>query len=94
MRYAIILAYSKNKERKVMDKRTDSEILKDLVEAVIEYDNLRDEEWQFDEANGDRDFWDEGTNDTHEELLRTIFTAKTKVRNLLIEATNNNNISF
>jgi hypothetical protein len=94
MRYAIILAYFKNKERKVMDKRTDSEILKDLVEAVIEYDNLRDEEWHFDEENGDRDFWDEGTNDTHEKLLETILTAKTKVRNLLIEATNNNNISF
>ena len=77
-----------------MDKRTDSEILKDLVEAIIEYNNLRDEEWQFDEENGDRDFWDEGTNDTHEELLNTILTAKTKVRNLLIEATNNNNISF
>ena len=77
-----------------MDKRTDSEILKDLVEAIVEYNSLRDDEWDFVEENGDGEFWDKDTNDAHIKLLNTILTAKTKVRNLLIEATNNNNISF
>jgi hypothetical protein len=94
MRYAIILAYFKNKERKVMDKRTDSEILKDLVEAIVEYNSLRDDEWDFEEENGDRDFWDEGTNDAHEKLLNNILEIAHTVRNLLAEATNNKEFSF
>ena len=77
-----------------MSKRSDTEILKDLVEAVQEYNSLRDDEWDFVEENGDRDFWDEGTNDTHEELLKTILESRRKVRNLLIEATGDKNISF
>ena len=32
-----------------MNKRTDTEILKDLVEAVQEYNSLRDDEWDFKE---------------------------------------------
>ena len=77
-----------------MNKRTDTEILKDLVEAVREYNSLRDDELDFEEENGDRNFWDEGTNDTHEELLKTILESRSKVRNLLVEATGDKNISF
>jgi hypothetical protein len=77
-----------------MNKRTDTEILKDLVEAIVEYNSLRDDEWDFDEENGDRDFWDEGTNDTHEKLLSTIMESCNKVRNLLAEATDNKDFSF
>ena len=47
-----------------MTHRTDTEILKDLVVAIREYDSLRDDEWQFEEDNGDRDLWDAGTMDT------------------------------
>lgn len=77
-----------------MNKRTDTEILKDLVEAIVEYNSLRDDEWDFDEENGDRDFWDEGTNDTHEKLLSNIMESRNKVRNLLAEATDNKDFSF
>jgi hypothetical protein len=77
-----------------MNKRTDTEILKDLVEAIVEYNSLRDDEWDFDEENGDRDFWDDGTNDTHEKLLSTIMESRNKVRNLLAEATDNKDFSF
>ena len=77
-----------------MSKRSDTEILKDLVEAIREYNSLRDDELDFEEENGDRNFWDEGTNDTHEELLKTIWESRSKVRNLLVEATGDKNISF
>lgn len=77
-----------------MSKRTDTEILKDLVEAIVEYNSLRDDEWDFEEENGDRDFWDEGTNDTHEKLLNNILESRNKVRNLLAEATDNKEFSF
>jgi hypothetical protein len=77
-----------------MSKRTDTEILKDLVEAVREYNSLRDDEWDFEEENGDRDFWDGGTNDTHEKLLNTIMESRSKIRNLIIEATGDETITF
>ena len=77
-----------------MSKRTDTEILKDLVEAVREYNSLRDDEWDFEDENGDRDFWDEGTNDTHKKLLSTIMESRSKVRNLIIEATGDETITF
>lgn len=77
-----------------MSKRTDTEILKDLVEAVREYNSLRDAEWDFEDENGDRDFWDEGTNDTHEKLLNTITESRIKVRNLIVEATGDETIGF
>lgn len=76
------------------NNRTDTEILKDLVNEVIKYNSLRDEEWEFDDENGDRDFWDNETNEAHEKLLNTIMESRNRVRNLLIEATNNKELSF
>lgn len=77
-----------------MNKRTDTEILKDLVEAVREYNSLRDDEWDFDDNNGNRDFWSEDVINAHEELLNTIKESRIKVRNLIVEATGDENISF
>ena len=77
-----------------MNKRTDTEILKDLVEAVREYNSLRDDEWDFDDNNGNRDFWSEDVINAHEELLNTIRESRIKVRNLIVEATGDENISF
>lgn len=77
-----------------MSKRTDTEILKDLVEAIREYNSLRDDEWEFEDENGDRDFWDSGTNDTHEKLLNTIMESRSKVRDLIVEATGDETIGF
>lgn len=70
-----------------MGKRTDTEILKDLVIAIREYDSLRDDEWQFEEDNGDRDLWDAGTMDTHKGLLKSISSAREKMESLIQEAT-------
>lgn len=69
-----------------MTHRTDTEILKDLVVAIREYDTLRDDEWQFEEDNGDRDLWDAGTMDTHQELLKSISSAREKMESLIQEA--------
>ena len=77
-----------------MNKRTDTEILKDLVEAIREYNSLRDDEWDFDDNNGNRDFWSEDVINAHEELLNTIKESRIKVRNLIVEATGDENISF
>lgn len=38
--------------------RTDTEILKDLIDAVMEYNSLRDDEWEFQDRHGHPDFWD------------------------------------
>ena len=77
-----------------MSKRTDTEILKDLVEAIVEYNSLLDDEWDFDEENGDGDYYDEDTNDSYEKLLDTIIESRNKIRNLLAEATDNKEFSF
>lgn len=61
-----------------MSKRTDTEILKDLVEAVMEYNSLSDYE----------------THEELLKTIWEIWESRKKVRNLLIEATGDKTISF
>lgn len=77
-----------------MNKRTDTEILKDLIESVIKYNSLRDDEWDFEDENGDRDFWSEDTINAHEELLSEIVEFRSKIHNLIVEATGDETITF
>lgn len=75
-------------------KRPAEAILKELCEAVMEYNSLRDDEWDFEDENGDRSFWDSGTCDTHEELIGEILASRRKVANLLREATGKADLCF
>lgn len=74
--------------------RTDTEILKDLIDAVMEYNSLRDDEWDFQDTHGSPDFWGEEENDAHEKLIGEILASRRKVRDLIVEATGDDNLSF
>jgi len=74
--------------------RTDTEILKDLIDAIMEYNSLRDDEWDFNDNHGSPDFWGDEENDAHEELIGEILASRRKVRDLLVEATGDDNLSF
>lgn len=69
--------------------RPSDEILKEMVDAIVELEALRDEEWDFEERNGHRDSWSDETCDEHEQLLDDIHNARVKVRDLAREATGN-----
>lgn len=77
-----------------MKKRTDREILDDLVAAVCVYDSLRDDEWDFQDKHRNLDFWSDEEYDEHDELLDKIAASRRKVRDLIVEATGDCNISF
>ena len=74
--------------------RTDTEILKYLIDAVMEYNSLRDDEWEFQGEHGHPDFWDADVCDEHDELIANIFDSRQRVRSLLVEATGDDTISF
>ena len=74
--------------------RTDTEILKDLIDAVMEYNSLRDYEWEFQDEHGHPDFWDAEVSDEHEGLIADILASRRRVRDLLVEATGDDTISF
>ena len=74
--------------------RTDTEILKDLIDAVMEYNSLRDDEWDFQDRHGHPDFWDAEVNDEHDKLIADILASRRRVRDLLVEATGDDTISF
>jgi len=60
------------------------EMLKKVfVPLLLEYNRLRDEEWEFEDAHGNRDFWDDEVNKEHDELLEAIGKKRTEVENYL-----------
>lgn len=77
-----------------MKDRTDTEILKDMIDAIMEYNSLRDDEWDFDDNHGHRDFWTEDVMDEHDELLVEIAKSRSHIRDLIVEATGDEEISF
>lgn len=68
-------------------RRADSEILEDLIKAMKTYDDLRDQEWYFEEKAGNRDMWDKDTIKEHDELLKDIRSARKTVNKFIVEAT-------
>ena len=75
--------------------RTDTEILKELIDEIMEYNSLRDEEWEFeDRTGGNRDMWSEEDMEEHDELLDEIQKHRVAIRNLIVEATGDENLSF
>lgn len=77
-----------------MKKRTDKEILDDLVAAVREYESLRDDEWNFKDKHGNSDFWDDWEDKEHDELIEKLAASYGKVKDLIIEATGDASITL
>jgi hypothetical protein len=69
--------------------RPSDEILKEMVDAIVELESLRDEEWDFEEGHGDRCMWTDDVCRKHDELLDEIMAARRRVRDLAREATGN-----
>ena len=74
--------------------RTDTEILKDMIDAVMKYNSLRDDEWDFNDEHGNPVMWNAEVCDEHDELLGEILSARRKVRDLIVEATGDENTCF
>lgn len=74
--------------------RTDTEILKELIDEIMEYNALRDDEWEFEEEHGNREFWDAETESEHDDILGAILAHRGYIRNLIVEATGDENICF
>lgn len=74
--------------------RTDTEILKELIDEIMEYNALRDDEWVFDEEHGNREFWDVETCNEHDELLDEIYNHRKAIRDLIVEATGDEILEF
>ena len=65
-----------------------------FVPLLLEYNSLRDEEWDFEEKHGNRDFWDKETNEEHEDLLKEIGEKRKEVRTYLQIIMGNPNLKF
>ena len=71
-----------------------AEALDKLIPALLEYNSLRDQEWEFEDRAGDRDMWDEDDIAEHDELLDDISAKRAEIRDILREATGNPNLNF
>ena len=65
-----------------------------FVPPLLEYNRLRDEEWEFEDAHGNRDFWDDEVNKEHNELLDAIGKKRAEVETYLQIITGNPNLKF
>ena len=66
----------------------------EFVPALLEYNRLRDEEWEFEDAHGNRDFWDAEVNKEHDELLAEIGKKRAELENYLRIITGNPSLKF
>ena len=78
----------------VDDLHEKSEEFDKLIPILLEYNRLRDEEWDFEDAHGNRDFWDDETNKEHDELLAAIGKKRAEVESHLREITGNPDLKF
>lgn len=65
-----------------------------FVPLLLEYNRLRDEEWDFEVEHGNRDFWDEETCSQHSDLLLSILKKRREVENYLRIITENTELKF
>jgi hypothetical protein len=82
-----------NEELENENKRLHEELTA-LAEAVIKYNSLRDDEWDFDDEHGDRDFWDADTCDEHDELLGEILSSRKKVAEIVRKVLGKPDLAF
>ena len=65
-----------------LEKMTTLEITKKLVNLFEEYDSLKDDELNMLEDNPNRDFWDEGTEDTYDTLVKDIVDKYDEIKSI------------
>ena len=71
-------------------ERTNAEKINELIDAIVELESLRDEEWDFEERNGpNRDCWDDDVCEAHDKLLDEIQAARDRVKKLCRDVTGN-----
>ena len=93
--YALIEDVNAHPEKYVSrPKRTSDEILRDLIPAVREYNEARDEEWDMAEDAGAQWNWTDEREEEHDALLERIAALRTKIRDLIAEATGDSSVSF
>lgn len=78
----------------VDDLHEKSEEFDKLIPVLLEYNRLRDEEWEFEDAHGNRDFWDDEVNKEHDELLADISAKRAEIRDILRKVTGDPNLQF
>lgn len=81
-------------EGEMIGVRTAADILKDMSDAVVEYSDLRDEEWDFEKRHGDRYMWNERICRNHGKLLDKIQASRDKLTKLVREAKGDEGINI
>ena len=84
----------KTKKAAAESRRSDTEILKELIGEILEYNSLRDDEWDFNDEHGSPDMWDDVVCEEHDELLGEIQSHRKAIRDLIVEATGDENLAF
>lgn len=75
--------------------RTDTEILKELMDVLMEYNSDRDAEWDFVDEHGlDESAWNEENVEEHQQILDDIQRNRTRIRDIIREATGDATIEF
>jgi hypothetical protein len=67
--------------------RNPKKILSEMSDEIVRYSTLRDVEWDFEEFHGNRDMWDDETCKEHDELLEEIQASRSRLTELVREAT-------
>ena len=67
--------------------RTDTEILKDMMDAIIEHESNRDAEWDFMDEHSDSDYWTDEECEEHDQILADIKDSRARIQGLIREAT-------
>lgn len=81
------------KGKELFLERTTQEKIDALVDAIVELESLRDEEWDFEERNGpNRECWDDETCGEHDELVGRVLGTRYRVRDLCRAITGKNDL--
>ena len=65
-----------------LEKMTTLEITKKLVSLFEEYDSLKDDELDILSDNPNRDMWDDGTEDTYDNLVKDIVDKYDEIKSI------------
>ena len=75
--------------------RTDTEILKDLIDAVVEHEGDRNTELEFYDHHGmDSAWWTDEQTEEHDEILDACHKSHDRLLALCVEATGDNELWF
>jgi hypothetical protein len=72
--------------------RSAAAILKDISSEIVKYSQLRDDEWDFEDAHGHRDMWTNRDDREHDRILDNIQKSRNKLTRLVREATGDESV--